>query len=357
MKLVRDFVVSLDLKELEVYKRVFIPRLFPIGEGRAILWCVAFADTVDYWFIEVSREKVSARQVPAEIVAQFDTMHARHEQVGDWFIRPFRLGDRIGILLADKLVYLFEGIHADPVAIPILNPFEQAPPYRGGKLMPFSPAACGSTRDHRLPVIFKAPDASFDYTGCMSLLDIDVAGRTARWSARTADGHPVAVKYRAETVNIHAPEDRSSFLHDLCWTGTGMLVYSIGAHSRPGRRGLGMTYSVLLGCDSEGKQVRLLHEVDESCFGNVLSNPNQIVLEPLFRNGKRKGRQTLYDSATGVESPILFPHGFTKFKLVDASADQVWALGHALWSPGTPGVSDSGKPVRVLVCRAEGPAG
>jgi hypothetical protein len=350
MKLVQEFVASIDLKPLAAAKYIWFQEIFPLASGRAVIWVSTSGTDSSPWLIEVSRDGNIYRKLPDSIVKRFEAMTRRRQSEEDWFILPFQLGERLGVLLADRVIYLFDTIESDPVKIVIENPFALGKSIGSrGVAEPFSPTRCGSTRTHLLPVMFKDPGEWDDYTGFMSLLDIDVEARSARWTLATPKGHPKPIKFRKEvaTIDHHV----GSFLHDLCWTGSELLVYSIGARSQPARFGMGMTYSVLLQCDKFGRKVRLLNEADEGCYGRMLHDSNRVLLEPLFKSGKRKGRQTLYDIKARIESPLTMPRGFSKFWLRNARDGLYWAIGDVSWVGVDDSAIDKVKNPRILVCR------
>jgi len=351
VKLIQDFVAAIDIVPLLPARYLWFQEIFPLASGRALIWVSTHGNGSSPCLIEVGIDGNRYRKLPDCILGRFEAIRKDRRSADYWFLRPFQLGERLGVLLGDEVIYLFDAIDSEPVEIGIANPF--AP----GKLTwskevdePFCPIKCGSTRTNLLPVLFRDPNENFDYAGFMSLLDIDLEARSARWTLASPEGHPVPIRFKSETATIDCQGNVGSFLHDLCWTGSELLIYSIGARSRPDRFGLGMTYSVLLQSDGLGKNVRLLNEADESCYGRVLHDQNLVLMEPLFKSGKRRGRQTLYDIEAKIERPLGLPRGFSKFWLRNVRDGRYWAIGDV----SRVGVDDSAinkdiKP-RILVC-------
>jgi len=295
-----------------------IRRLHAFADGRAVMLVGDFIESqerVQHWFVEITEAGVTAALVPDKVEARLKELQVqqagadRWEDVDHWQPRSFSVDGRMGLLLSDKWIYVFEGIRQEPLSIQIENPFAKVPSdYRSGDVY-FDPIVCGVSSNNSVPVILRHPDQDYDYACFLSLLEIDVAGRRARWLSRTADGHPIPLIFRPETQVSETPSTVGAFLDHVAWTGGEYLAYSIGSTPRPTYHGMGMNYSVLLRCKLACEEVALIHEEGDSVYGHILSSMDKVVLSPMSRR-IRNGRQSLYDLKHDKPLAIELPRGY-----------------------------------------------
>jgi hypothetical protein len=87
----------------------------------------------------------------------------------------FQVGERVGLLVAAP-----QG-DAEPVAIEIA-PLPLAICILGRRS--YVPEWSGVSRDRRVPIVLRHPDASPDYPAYLATLEFDLDAGTARWNAR-----------------------------------------------------------------------------------------------------------------------------------------------------------------------------
>ena len=176
-----------------------------------------------------------------------------------------------------------------------------------------------------MPVIFRHPDESYEYACFLSLLEIDVATRQARWLLKSVQGHPVPVIFRPRHEFNRTPSNIGTYLERVAWTGSEYLTYSIGSNERPTYHGMGMDYAVLLRCNRDCEDVTLIKEEGESVYGHILSSMDKVLLTPMFKS-VRKGKQSFYDLKQKIPLAIELPRAYASYRIFDGDADGL------LWS-------------------------
>ena len=123
-----------------------IGRLHAFADGRAVLLVGAFVWSVgriQHWFVQVTKAGVTASPLPDQVTARFDDLKKQQQGSDRWSEQSFLIDDRVGLLLSDKWIYLFDDIHQEPVSIQIENPFAMAPSYRSSHVpISFDPVVC-----------------------------------------------------------------------------------------------------------------------------------------------------------------------------------------------------------------------
>lgn len=285
------------------------------------------------WLLEMggARGPVT-RSLPAEITREFSQYVRGNDDertMAKDALRAFRCGELVGLLSRDKKIYLFDDIAAAPLAIELEEFPQVAPFYNDAKRMSYTIVACGSSATNLVPVMLRHPDDS-TYCGHLAFLDIDIQEKKASWSA-DEQGMPMPVKFREHPYSLDERGNKGSLIHDLAWTGERLLVFSIGA--RDGYFRCGMTYSVLLDTDEHAGTPREIFEWDENVFGKICADLDRLIVTPLYKNGKRKGKQTLFDIASKTEETLELPRGHAKFTLLDMSGQTGWLTPNTVPAP------------------------
>ena len=336
---------------LSIAEEPQIRKVHAFANGRAVVLVGSFIKSlgqIQHWFVEVTQDRTTASLVPDEVTARFDKLVEQQEGADRWSLRSFSIGERLGLLLSDKWIYLFEDIHRKPLSIQIENPFETAKSYRSSSgPISFDPVVCGVTSCNKMPVIFRHPDESYDYACFLSLLEIDVVARKARWLSKSAKGHPIPLKFRPRSKLNEMPSNVGTYLNHVAWTGSEYLAYSIGSNERPTYHGMGMDYSVLLGCSIACKKVTLFNEEGESVYGHILSSMDKVLLTPMFKT-VRKGKQSLYDLKQKIPVPVELPRGHAGFRIFDGGADGLlWSISDVQWLSNDWYALKKGKPTYI----------
>jgi hypothetical protein len=328
-----------------------IRRLHAFANGRAVVLVGAFVRSIgriQHWFVQVTKAGVTAALVPDQVTARFDDLKKQQQGSDRWSERSFSLGERVGLLLSDKWIYLFEDIHHEPLSIQIENPFAMAPSYRSSHVpISFDPVVCGVSTNNRVPVIFRHPDESYEYACFLSLLEIDIPARQARWLSKSAEGHPTPLIFRPRPGVNQSPSNVGTYLDHVAWTGSEYLAYSIGSNERPTYHGMGMDYAVLLRCTMDCEDVALIMEEGESVYGHILSSMDKVLLTPMFKS-VRKDKQSLHDLEHNLSIAIELPRGYAGFRIFDGGPDGLlWSVNDVEWLKTDWHALKNGKPTYI----------
>ena len=267
--------------------------------------------------------------------------------------QSFRLGDRIGLLLSDRWLWLFDPLNDDEaVEIAIDSPLPTwAPASWPDNVAAYDVVRCGVTADHRVPVVLGHPAATHDYTAHLSLLDIDAQKRRAFWSLLDGKGRPVSVRYRPNPNFKGVEGHEGTYLCDLAWLGDRFRVFTIGNQTHVGRQG--MSYAAVLETGQRGEKPVLLHELDGGCYGGF-DDDFDVLLAPQSKSGRRKGKAALLTLPVAAEEELA-PRGYSGFKPFAARAGKIWFAGGggsgswASWQQLS--LTDGeGKPGCILAC-------
>lgn len=243
---------------------------------------------------------------------------------GDYSVdlAPIKIDGKFGVLVCDKYLYLFSNLNEQPEKYPIINPFTSP---NGDVLRPCVSVSFGNSKDHRTPVRFRHHNF-LDSTPYFSLLEIDYSQKTARWLHRQSNNLPLEIAYKTGGMG--------SELWDVFWTGHDYKVFSIGNSSNYQR--YGMSNSSLLSVDISGNVTHLDLDIEESCFGNMASDHDNLIITPLYEKKDRKGKQTIFSTLNQIEQSLALPRGFSKFKLHDISQGVFWFSNKPRWSQKGP---------------------
>lgn len=239
--------------------------------------------------------------------------------------RSFQLGDRVGLLVADRWAWVFDplgGSHPVELAIEPLALAE-------GTLSPssYEPVRCGAGRDGRVPVIFRHPDAWPDYVCYLSALELDLDRGRGRWAVQSPTGGPIVVPYRVDPEDFNGvPQHAGTTLGDAIWLGDRFRLFTMGNRSHHGR--MGMSYVGVIDCDADGGNPRLVRDIDESAHGLFAADGRHLLLLPFTKKGPRKGKPSLIDLETGVETPLAI-RGLASCKPQAYRAGRLWMAGGA----------------------------
>ena len=352
MKLTPRFKHVLQWDRLSIPESPQIRSLHAFADGRAVLLVGAFdwsLQRIQHWFVQVTQAGVTACLVPDPVTARFDDLKQQQQGAARWSVRSFQLGARLGLLLSDKWIYLFDDIHQEPLSLRIENPFAMAPSYRSSHVpISFDPVICGVSSGNTVPVIFRHPDESRDYACFLSLLEIDIEAGQARWLSKSAAGQPIPLVFRPRPVVNQSPSNIGTYLEHVAWTGSECLAYSIGSNERPLYHGMGTDYSVLLRCNGVGEDVSLIREEGESVYGRILSSMDKVLLTPMFKS-VRKGKQSFYDLKQQTSVPIELPRGYAAYRIFDGAADGLlWSVSDVERLEGGEHALKSEKPAHVV---------
>lgn len=289
--------------------------------GRAIMLC-GNAST-DCWLVEIDKGRVDKRLLPAMLSEELLTYADCELDLAalndiDWRLRLFKFGDMIGLLLADRKVYLLRTIHDDLIAIPIENrlakwssEFERGESDGTHGRRSFIAQVFGYSTDHRIPVLFTSEQFTLNY---IALLSINLTTRTAKWHMRQP---PALIPYRN-----HATTTGYTCFSHAAWIGNSGLVYVVG-NTRP-HPILGMEFSALVRIDENAQVLETLLELQEPCYGYLVADLDKLLITPMHKNKERKGKQTFIDLTTWTESTISLPKGCAKLKVIDCFDGHVW---------------------------------
>jgi len=85
-----------------------------------------------------------------------------------------------------------------------------------------------------------------------------------------------------------------------------------------------MDFSSLLRVDETAQRVDLVLDVDESSFGYICASLDKVLITPLYKSGRRKGKQSFFDLENGTEVSVKLPRGMSKYKIVESFDQYYW---------------------------------
>ncbi|MBV8620839.1 MAG: hypothetical protein JOY84_18385 [Curvibacter sp.] len=332
----------------------WVKRVHPLSDGSAVLHLTSLEryDMREHLVVlrdghcQVINEPPSLTQ--ARLVCAEDP--AREDQ---GLVQSFQIGDRIGLLLSDRWLWLFDPLQDDtPIEIAIDTPLPiWAPESWPDSVAAHRVARCGTTCDHRVPVVLGHPAATHDYTAHWALLDVDVESRRACWTQLGKQGQTQTIRYGLNSNFEGVEGHEGTYLCDLSWMGDRLRAFSIGNRTHIGR--MGMAYAAALEADAQGQGPVLVHPLDEGCHGAFIDS-GHVLLTPASKSGARKGKPALLDLASGTEIELTL-RGHAGFRPFAARAGKVWLVGGGAtgaWC-GWQQISlhdGEGKPGRIVVC-------
>ena len=259
----------------------------------------------------------------------------------------FQVDERVGLLVTDRWAWLFDPRgDAEPVAIEI-TPLPPAACILGKRS--YIPVRAGASRDGRVPIILRHPDARPDYPSYLAMLEFDLDASTARWNARALADGPFMVPYR---VDPEGPNDVSEHagtsLGDAVQLGDRLHVFTMGSNTHYGR--MGMQHPSALEADADGSNPRCLREIDESSHGLFSPDGRHMLLLPFFKSGPRKGEPSLDDFDSGAETPLSL-RGLAAYRPLACGDGWVWFAGKGDWADWDALVLSEGKPGELVACR------
>ncbi len=356
MKLTIDaeYVLS-PLESLVGRSHAWVQRIHLLSDGSAV---VHLTSEERYDFKEhlaVLRDgKCRIIHEPAALTRARKECEEDPARVQNAHARSFQMGDRVGLLLSDRWLWLFDPLKGDEaVEMAIDSPLPTwAPASWPDNVATYKPVRCGPTTGHRVPVVLRHPAATHDYTAHLSLLDVDVEGRRARWSLLDGEGRPVSVGFRPNPNFRGVEGHEGTYLGDLAWLGDRLRAFTIGNDTHIGR--LGMRYAAVLETDPRGEKPVLLHELDEGCHGGFVDGVD-VLLAPLSKSGPRKGKAALLALPDCTEQELAAPRGYAGFQPFAARDGKIWFAGgggSGSWSGWQQlSLSDGdGKPGRIVAC-------
>lgn len=172
-------------------EQAWVNRIHVLSDGSAVAHLGSTADDGFRDHLVVMRDgQLRVIHEPASLTLARERCKADPHREKGIFPQSFRLQDRVGLLLSDRWAWLFDPLRGDEaVELSIEAPLPTWAHARHENLQgACRPQRCGETVDHRVPVSLQHPDADFDYTGYLSLLDVDVQAARARWSLLDAEG-------------------------------------------------------------------------------------------------------------------------------------------------------------------------
>ncbi len=266
----------------------------------------------------------------------------------------FQVGDRVGLLLSDRWLWLFDPARDDAsMEITIDAPLPTwAPESWPENVEAHHVVRCGTTVDHRVPVVLGHPAATHDYTAHWALLEVDAQTRRAHWSQLDGKGRTRTIRHALNPNYRGVEGHEGTYLCDLAWLGDRLRAFSIGNHTHIGR--MGMAYTAVLETGAHGQNPVLLRTLDEGCHGAFIDE-DHVLLTPASKSGARKGQPALLEVATGAEIGLAL-RGHAGFRPFAARDGRVWLVGGGgtgAWC-GWHQISlrdGEGKPGRVVVCR------
>jgi hypothetical protein len=234
----------------------------------------------------------------------------------------FRLGDRVGLLVADRWAWVFDPLGGTaPVAIAI-EPLALVTDRWGSRS--YVPDRCGAGRDGRIPVIFRQPHAKPGYACYLSALEIDLGSGRGRWTSQGPAGDPVVVPYRLNPGGFNGvPEYAGTTLGDALWLGDRFRLFTMG--NVPYGR-MTMPYVTVLESDADGGNPRAVREIDESAHALFAADGRHMLLLPFTRRGPRKGKPSLIDLEAGTEMPLSV-RGLAGYMPMAHADGRVWMAG------------------------------
>jgi len=332
--------------------RGYLKGLHPLADGTAVVHLTAYAnDEFETSLIHAGSGFRRPLAVPDAIRARMAQCREDDTTKHASFGAPhsFRVGERVGLLVADRWLWIFDPYGDAPPTEIALAPLPLAACITGKRA--YIPERAGVTGNDRVPVIFRHPDASPDYPAYLVTLHVDVKAGTARWDKRALSDGPAIVPYRVDPEGINGvPEYAGSTLGDAVQLGDRLRVFTMGNHTHYGR--LGMRHPSALEMASDGSDPQCLREIDESSHGLFSPDGQHMLLLPFFKSGPRKGKPSLVDLHSGVETPLSV-RGLATYRPLAYRDGCIWFAGKGDWADWDSLVLDESKPGELVACRVE----
>lgn len=281
-----------------------VEALVPLTPSEAVAF--VYDGEYRYLLLHIVGEKIKVHALPQCVIDELATSFGRH----DVQLSLCKVNGQFGVLVCDRAIYLFSKLDESPKRYPIINPFLSPD---GDPSRPCVSLSFGQSKDARTPVVFRHHNF-LSNRPYFSLLEMDYAAEEARWCHRTDSDLPLSIDYRTRGMD--------SEIWDVFWTGIDYKVFYIGNSSN--YRRYGMSDSSLLSVDVSGTVVGVDLDIEENCFGNIASDHEHLIVTPLYENGERKGKQTVYSLSDRSEYSLKLPRGLAKFKLHDIADDVYW---------------------------------
>ncbi|HEY8878448.1 MAG TPA: hypothetical protein VIN03_12845 [Roseateles sp.] len=328
LKVSAEYVLS-PLAPLLGRAHAWVNRIHVLSDGSAVAHLSSIDDDEFRDHLVVMRDgRLRVIHEPASLTLARERCEADPDRRKGMFAQSFRVQDRVGLLLSDRWAWLFDPLHGDEaVELAIEAPLPTWAHARHENLRgAYRPQRCGETVDHRVPVSLQHPDTSHDYTGYLSLLDVDVKAARARWSLLDAQGRPVTVPYEPNPNYEGMEGYGGAQIGGLAWLGDRLRVFNTGNSTHLGRMGHGTSCAVLE-TGPDGQAPVALRVLDESCHGCFVNGGDDVLLEPRFKTGPRKGKPSLLALSAGTEEALAPPRGYAGFLPYAMAAGTIWFVG------------------------------
>jgi hypothetical protein len=326
-----EFRIALHpLETLFGHARAHLRGIHPLSDGSAVLHLSTRQGPLGKartWLVVADANSLRPLQIPAAVKSRIDecAKDPVTEKASYGAPRSFQLGDRIGLLVTDRWAWVFDPLRGtEPVEVAI-EPLALAGGVRSSRS--YFPDRCGTGRDGRVPVIFRHPDAWPDYPCYLSTLELDLDAGRGRWSLQSSTGEPIVVPYRVDPDDFNGvPQYAGTILADALWLGDRFRLFTIGNRTHYGR--MGMAYVSVIECDGDGGNPRVVREIDESAHGLFAADGRHLLLLPFTKRGPRKGKPSLIDLETGLETPLAI-RGLASYKPQAFHDGRIWMAGGA----------------------------
>lgn len=328
MKLEQLHSTAIDV-ETELGTNWLCESYVPFSDGRLVMLGKRLGKA-DYWLIQVQHGKLSKRQLPAHLHEEMLTFaDAFWDQQHLYRLSPkaFAIGEKLALLLADRKLYVFDDIAAQPVPIDIDNVLakwsssfecEEADYASAAQTATFFAEGFGPTRDQRVPVMFRGQYQN-STSNFLALLSVDLAGARAHWEAGRMPQPPMTIRHGPFLSNT----EFACFSH-VAWQGDIGLAFGVG-NMEPHFR-CGMQFVELWEIDARANVLANRLSVDEACYGQFSADLKWLLLTPMYKKYARKGKQTALALDTLAESSIVLPRGCSKLRVVDIVGEHAWLV-------------------------------
>lgn len=330
--------------------RGYLKGLHPLADGSAVVHLSTYTDDeFETSLVHVGNGFRRPLTVPDAVRTRISQCRENEVTKQASFGAPhsFRVGERVGLLVADRWLWIIDPYAESQPSEIAIAPLPLATCILGERA--YIPERAGVTGDSRVPIIFRHPDARPDYPAYLAMLHVDVEAGTAHWDERALSVGPTTVPYRIDPEGLNGvPEYAGSTLGDVVPLGDRLRVFTMGNHTHYGR--MGMRHPSALDADADGSNPECLREIDESSHGLFSPDGQHMLLLPFFKSGPRKGKPSLVDLSSGVETPLSV-RGLATYRPLAYRDGYVWFAGKGDWADWDSLVLSDGKPGELVACR------